>query len=209
MAVFFGETELWCHRMQGWQAISKTWSSMPGVKTITTVNPPPPWPSKPWSRLHLDFAGPFLGDVYSKWMDVQMKNSSAKTVEKLRLPMDYPSKLLQTMELQQWIPPVHGNKTCDISTVPSIKQRLSRVGKSKLSKERSNECRICQSRRGCLLSYRITPHSTTGIALVKLLMGHMPRSLFDNLHPDISQRVELSKSCLMTHLYLYISLKFC
>jgi hypothetical protein len=38
-----------------------------------------PWefPARPWSRLHLDYAGPFLGkffliivDAYSKWMDV-------------------------------------------------------------------------------------------------------------------------------------------
>ena len=49
------------------------------------------WPSKPWSRLHLDFAGPLLGhnylvliDAYSKWMDVQLMTSttSAKTIEK-------------------------------------------------------------------------------------------------------------------------------
>ena len=35
------------------------------------------WPSKPWSRLHIDHAGPFLGtiflivvDAYSKWLEV-------------------------------------------------------------------------------------------------------------------------------------------
>ena len=40
------------------------------------------WPSKPWSRIHLDFAGPFLGqnylvlvDAYSKWMDVVLMKS--------------------------------------------------------------------------------------------------------------------------------------
>ena len=46
------------------------------------------WPSQPWSRLHLDFAGPFLEhnylvlvDAYSKWIDVQVMSSitSAKT----------------------------------------------------------------------------------------------------------------------------------
>ena len=52
------------------------------------------WPSKPWSRLHLDFAGPFLGknflvlvDSHSKWMDVEIMTSitSGKTIEKLRV----------------------------------------------------------------------------------------------------------------------------
>ena len=32
------------------------------------------WPSHPWSRLHIDHAGPYLGklivDAHSKWIDV-------------------------------------------------------------------------------------------------------------------------------------------
>ena len=35
------------------------------------------WPSRPWSRLHLDYAGPFMGkmflvtvDALSKWLDI-------------------------------------------------------------------------------------------------------------------------------------------
>ena len=39
-------------------------------------------------------------------------------------------------------------------------------------------------------SYRLTPHTTTGVAPAELLMGRRPRSLLDNLHPDLSQRVE-------------------
>ena len=51
------------------------------------------WPSQPWSRLHIDFAGPFMGHMYlitvdshSKWLDVQIMQSisTSKTVEKLR-----------------------------------------------------------------------------------------------------------------------------
>ena len=68
--------------------------------TCQETRPSPPaaplhpweWPSKPWSRLHLDFAGPHMGhmflvivDAHSKWMDVQLMSSitTAKTVEKL------------------------------------------------------------------------------------------------------------------------------
>ncbi len=52
------------------------------------------WPSQHWSRLHLDFAGPFLGKMYlvlidarSKWIDVHIMPSitSAQTIEKLRI----------------------------------------------------------------------------------------------------------------------------
>ncbi len=51
------------------------------------------WPSRPWQRVHLDFAGPFQGvtfllaiDAYSKWPEVRvMKCTTAlKTLEVLR-----------------------------------------------------------------------------------------------------------------------------
>ena len=51
------------------------------------------WPTRPWSRLHLDFAGPFLGhmfliliDAHSKWLEVyQMRSiTSSTTIEQLR-----------------------------------------------------------------------------------------------------------------------------
>ena len=51
------------------------------------------WPSRPWERLHIDYAGPFLGkmflivvDAYSKWLEVHQVNvaTSRATIEKLR-----------------------------------------------------------------------------------------------------------------------------
>ena len=51
------------------------------------------WPAQPWQRIHIDFAGPFLGsnflvvvDTHSKWPEVvEMKTlTSAKTIEALR-----------------------------------------------------------------------------------------------------------------------------
>ena len=51
------------------------------------------WPKKPWTRLHADYAGPFLGkmfliiiDAYSKWMEVHITNSATSTItiDKLR-----------------------------------------------------------------------------------------------------------------------------
>ena len=47
------------------------------------------WPTKPWSRLHLDFAGPYMGHMYlvivdacSKWLDAHIMStiSSEKTI---------------------------------------------------------------------------------------------------------------------------------
>ena len=51
------------------------------------------WPARPWSRIHIDYAGPFLGnmflivvDVHSKWMEVEIvpATTSAHTIQKLR-----------------------------------------------------------------------------------------------------------------------------
>ena len=51
------------------------------------------WPTRPWSRLHIDFAGPFLNqmflvliDAYSKWIEVfpMTSTTSEATIHKLR-----------------------------------------------------------------------------------------------------------------------------
>ena len=55
-----------------------------------------PWEpaSKPWERLHIDYAGPYLGrmflvlvDTFSKWLEVfnVPSASSLCTIEKLRV----------------------------------------------------------------------------------------------------------------------------
>ena len=54
---------------------------------------PREWPGKPWSRIHVDYAGPFQGkmflaivDSYSKWLDVYVTSSasSAITIHKVQ-----------------------------------------------------------------------------------------------------------------------------
>ncbi len=51
------------------------------------------WPSYPWSRIHIDYAGPFMGkmfpiiiDAHSKWLDVHCVNTATAetTITKLR-----------------------------------------------------------------------------------------------------------------------------
>ena len=73
-----------------------------GCSTCAVSGPDPPpttlhpweWPKKPWSRIHLDYAGPFLGktflllvDFHSKWIDVHITTSSttAVTIENVKL----------------------------------------------------------------------------------------------------------------------------
>ena len=70
--------------------------SCQAVKNAPLVAPLHPWlwPSKPWKRIHADFAGPFKGkmfllvmDAHSKWPEiVEMSSTTAtKTVELRRM----------------------------------------------------------------------------------------------------------------------------
>ena len=45
------------------------------------------WPEKPWSRLHMDYAGPFLGkmfflliDAHSKWLEIHIVSTANSTL---------------------------------------------------------------------------------------------------------------------------------
>ena len=60
-------------------SMSMILSCLPRSKQAPPVAPLQPriWPSQPWKRIHVDFAGPFMGDSYliavdahSKWPEV-------------------------------------------------------------------------------------------------------------------------------------------
>ena len=168
------------------------------------------WPAQPWSRLHLDFAGPCLDhmylvlvDAHSKWLDVQIMQSttSENTVRKLQdifATHGLPQKIITdngsvfTSAIFQSFMDRNGIKhICSapyhLSTnglaeraVQTFKQTLRQISggsvKEKLAK--------------FLFNYRITPYTSTGIAPAKLLMGRCLRSRLDLLKPDLSTNVE-------------------
>ena len=74
---------------------AKSCTSCQSVKHAPPVAPMHPWiwPTTPWQRIHVDYAGPFQGkmyfvvvDAHSKWPEVfEMNNTSAtKTITILR-----------------------------------------------------------------------------------------------------------------------------
>ena len=77
------------------EELAKSCSGCQEVQHNPTVVSPHPWeyPSRPWKRIHVDFAGPFLKhmfmivvDAHSKWPEVVPMNSTTteKTIEVLR-----------------------------------------------------------------------------------------------------------------------------
>ena len=166
------------------------------VKTCTELQesrPSPPtaslhpweWPASPWSRLHIDFAGPYLGhmflvlvDAHSKWMDVRLMHSikAHNMIEQLRM-------IFATHGIPQKIVSASYHSSMNglaEQAVQTFKQVLKRIQGSSIQEKLSK----------FLFQYRITPHTMTGIAPAELLMGRRLRSLLDLLFPTVSQKVE-------------------
>lgn len=168
------------------------------------------WPSEPWSRLHIDFAGPFMGHMYlilvdshSKWLDAQVMQSitTAKTVEKLRsifathgLPKTIVSDNGPSFTSEEFKVFMQSNGIRHIKSAPyhpstnGLAERAVQTVKQGLRQMKGASVEEKLSK--FLHKYRITPHSTTGISPSELLMGRRLRSRLDLLHPDLSGKVE-------------------
>ena len=167
------------------------------------------WPSQPWSRLHLDFAGPFLGhmylvlvDAHSKWLDVQMMQSttSESTIRKLqdifaihglphKLVTDngtaFTSTTFKTFMDQNGI--IHIRSAPYHPSTNGLAERAVQTFKQSLRQISGGS--IKEKLAKFLFKYRITPHSSTGIAPSELLMGRRLRSRLDLLKPDLAATV--------------------
>ena len=168
------------------------------------------WPKRPWARLHADYAGPFMGkmflivvDAHSKWLEVIPASSatSTTTIEHLR-------SLFSTHGLPEMLVTDNGSvftsaefkdflKRNGIRHVTSAPYHPSSNGLAERAVQTFKE-HIKRSTQGSLqsrvsrflLTYRNTPHSTTGVSPAELLLGRRPRTLFDLMLPDLSVRVQ-------------------
>lgn len=161
------------------------------------------WPSRPWSRIHIDHAGPFHGklflivvDAHSKWLDVQVVSSTSAdcTINKLRsifathgLPEQVVSdngsgftsaefkQFLQANGIRQvLVSPYHPSSN-------GLAERAVQTFKRAVEKlEGPMETRLSKF----LFKYRVTPQTTTGVSPAQLLMGRRLRTHLDLLHPD-------------------------
>lgn len=166
------------------------------------------WPTRPWSRLHIDFAGPFLNNMYlvlvdshSKWMEVHVMPSitASATIKCLRgifAQFGLPERIVSdngptftSGEFQQFLlkngiqhttpPPYHPAS----NGLAERAVRTFKTGVQKLSGD------IHTKIARFLFHYRISPQSTTGVSPAELLMGRRLRSTLDLLKPDLEKRV--------------------
>ena len=167
------------------------------------------WPEKPWVRIHVDYAGPFMGhmflvivDAHSKWMEVYPTTSSSSqvTIEKLRMcfaSLGLPEQLVSdngpsfvSVDFQQFM---KNNGIRHIRTSPhhpsSNGQAERAVQTFKSSMKRFTEGTVLTKVTRFLLHYRTTPHSVTGQSPAELMFNRKLRTRLDLLKPNLGSYV--------------------
>lgn len=167
------------------------------------------WPDKPWSRLHIDYAGPMMGkmflivvDAHSKWLEVCpcASATSAVTIEMLRhifsthgLPdivVSDNGTCFTSSEFQKFM---HANGIVHVKTAPyhaasnGMAERAVQVFKNGIRTitGKTLSCKLARF----LFRYRTTPQTTTGVSPAELLMGRKLRSDLDMLFPGVKSNV--------------------
>ena len=166
------------------------------------------FPQKPWSRLHIDHAGPFLGkyffvliDAYSKWLEVHIVNSTSSEVTILKLQQIFSTHGLPEQIVSDNGPAFTSHefkdymKQCGIHHIrtspyhPSsngLAERAVQTFKSSLKKLEGN----VKTRLFTFLArYWVTARFTTELSPAELLMGRKLRTTLDLMHPDVSRKV--------------------
>ena len=168
------------------------------------------WPTRPWSRLHLDYAGPFEGkmilvliDAHSKWIEAihTPHSTSSCVIEELRekfAQFGIPETIVTdngtcftSTEFETFL---SDNGIRHLTTAPyhpasnGLAERAVQIVKKGLKKNKKGSFRTRLSRT--LFSYRLTPQTTTSVSPAELLLNRRPRSKLDLLRPSLAERVE-------------------
>ena len=181
---------VWWPGMSG--DIEKTVRSCRACQSIRNRPPPVvlhswPWPTGPWERIHVDYAGPFMGsmflivvDAFSKWLEVipMTSTTTEKTLDALyTLFARYglPKKLVSDNEPQfiasSFDECMAANGIEHLRSAPyhpatnGEAERFVQTFKNSLKAGQEDKGTLFQKLSRFLFMYRITPHSTTGVPL--------------------------------------------
>jgi len=167
------------------------------------------WPERPWVRLHIDYAGPFLGkyflvviDSHSKWLEVHPVNAatSAVTIDKLRfifsthgLPDMVVSDNGSVFTSKEFTDFMTYNGITHVKSSPyhpstnGLAERAVQTFKAGMKKltEGTLESKLSHF----LFHYQLTPQTTTGQSPAELLLGRRIKSRLDLLQPNVKAKV--------------------
>lgn len=169
------------------------------------------WPSKPWQRIHIDYAGPFLGqmfliaiDAHSKWAEIIPASCTTSTTT---------INILSTMFSRYGIPEhlvsdngpqfvsdefkcfTRGNGIRHIRSSPyhpatnGLAERMVQSFKSAMKSAMQDKGNVHTKLARFLLAYRNAPHATTGETPASLMFGRKLRTKLDLALPNIKERI--------------------
>ena len=167
------------------------------------------WPTRPWTRLHIDFAGQKEGtmflviiDAHSKWTEViPMKSATTlTTTQQLRMVFSrfgIPESIVSdngpqfsSYEFEQFCRK-NGIRHIQVSPYHPASNGLAErsVQTFKQGFQKHTEGTIQDRIARLLFHYCTTPHSTTGTSPAQLLFGRQIRSRLDTVKPSLEKRV--------------------
>jgi transposase InsO family protein len=195
------------------EQLAKSCQSCQAVKGSPPVAPLHPWiwPSKPWQRVHLDFAGPFQGamflvcvDAFSKWPEVRVMSSTtvSKTLNVLRewfsvhgIPEQIVTDNGPQFIAEEFDEFTKRNGIKHVKSAPyhpasnGLAERFVKSLKQSLKASVNDGRSLCQRLSSYLLTYRSTAHSTTGVPPCKLLFQRDLRTRLSLLQPSCEKSV--------------------
>jgi len=171
-----------------------------------------PWeyPKRPWSRVHVDYAGPFWGkmfliivDAYSKWIDVHPTDvaTSEATIDKLRVTFanqGVPEVLVSdnaacftSDEFQKFLTRNGVKHLTSPAYHPAsngLAERAVQTFKEGMKKLQGGSINTRVSR--FLFHYRTTPQTVTGQSLAELLNNRRYRTALDAIRPNWTEKLK-------------------
>lgn len=181
------------------------------TRNLPPVTPIQPWewPERPWSRIHIDYAGPLFGhmflvivDAHSKWMEVKaVRNATTSaTLTELRsifathgipeLIISDNGSVFVSAEFQDFVKKNGIRHTTSAPYHPATNGLAERAVQTfKAYMRKAPDVPLKDNLSRFLFQYRITPHTTTGVSPAELLLQRHPHSKLDLIVPDLNKKV--------------------
>lgn len=172
------------------------------------------WPDSPWKRVHIDYFGPFMGqmvlvvvDAHTKWIEaIPTGNSctSATTINKLRMvfaTFGIPEMLVSdngpAFKSEDFKEFVEKNGIRHLTTAPyhaasnGLAERAVQTVKQGLAKQTQADLPTKLAR--FLFSYRTTSNELTGSSPSEMMFKRQLHTRFDLLHPSRHNKVAIKQ----------------